>query len=58
MIGSRYPDRIGIDKHVIKVTKNSSTDANGCISPRLVALEQMRDMKRWKKKHGYDMRWI
>ena len=25
---------------------------------KLVVIEQLRDMKRWKKKHGYGMRWI
>jgi hypothetical protein len=25
---------------------------------KLVVLEQHRNIKRWKKRHGYDMRWI
>jgi hypothetical protein len=40
---------------IIKVRKNSSTNANGCI-PRKV--EQLKNVKRWKKKYGYGMRWI
>jgi hypothetical protein len=28
------------------------------MSRKLVVLEQLKDMKRWKKKHGYGMRWI
>jgi DDE family transposase len=53
----RYLDQMNIEP-VIKVRKNSSTKANGCMSRKLVVLEQLRDMKRWKKKHGYGMRWI
>lgn len=52
-----YLDQIGIEP-VIKVRKNSSTNANGCMPRKLVVIEQLRDMKRWKKKHGYGMRWI
>lgn len=53
----RYLDQMNIEP-VIKVRKNSSTKANGCMSRKLVVLEQLRDMKRWNKKHGYGMRWI
>ncbi len=53
----RYLDQIGIEP-VIRVRKNSSTNANGCMPRKLVVIEQLRDMKRWKKKHGYGMRWI
>jgi hypothetical protein len=45
-------------KSVIKVRKNSSTNANGCIPRKLVVVEQLENVKRWKKKHGYGMRWI
>jgi hypothetical protein len=47
-------------KPVIKVRKNSSTNANGCIIPRklVVVVEQLENVKRWNKKHGYGMRWI
>ena len=45
-------------KPVIKVRKNSSTNANGCIPRKLVVVEQLKNVKRWKKKYGYGMRWI
>jgi len=43
----------------IKVRKNSSIKNNiNCIPRKLSVLEQFKDMKRWKKKHKYGMRWI
>jgi hypothetical protein len=43
----------------IKVRKNSSIKNNvKCIPRKLSVLEQFKDMKRWKKKHRYGMRWI
>jgi hypothetical protein len=53
----RYLDQIGMEP-VIKVRKNFSTNDNGCMPRKLVVIEQLRDMKRWKKKHRYGMRWI
>jgi hypothetical protein len=53
----RYLTQIGIEP-VIKVRKNSSTNTNGCMARKLVVLEQHRNIKRWKKRHGYGMRWI
>ena len=54
----RYLDELKI-KPVIKVRKNSSTNANGCIPrKRVVIVEQLENVKRWKKRHGYGMRWI
>jgi transposase len=54
----RYLDRMGIEP-VIRVRKNSSTKASGCMSRKMmVVIEQMKDMKQWKKKNGYGMRWI
>jgi transposase len=53
----RYLDRMGIEP-VIRVRKNSSTKASGCMSRKIVVIEQLKDMKQWKKKHGYGMRWI
>jgi Transposase DDE domain len=54
----RYIDKMKIEP-VIRVRKNSSTKARVCSMPRkVVVIEQLRDMKRWKKKHGYGMRWI
>jgi predicted rRNA methylase YqxC with S4 and FtsJ domains len=43
---------------IIKVRKNSSTNANGCIPRKLVAVEQLKNVKRWKKKYGYGMQWV
>jgi hypothetical protein len=46
----RYLDRMGIEP-VIRVRKNSSTKASGCMSRKMmVVIEQMKDMKQWKKK--------
>jgi hypothetical protein len=53
----RYLDRMGIEP-VIRVRKNSSTKASGCMSRKIVVIEQLKDMKQWKKKHGYGMRWM
>ncbi|MBV9176829.1 MAG: transposase [Nitrososphaeraceae archaeon] len=46
----RYIDKMKIEP-VIRVRKNSSTKAHVCSSmPRkMVVIEQLRDMKRWKK---------
>ena len=51
----RYPNELKI-KPVIKVRKKSSTNANGCIPRKLVVVEQLENVKRWKKKHGHGMR--
>ena len=55
----RYIDKMKIEP-VIRVRKNSSTKAHVCSMPRkmVVIEQQLRDMKRWKTKHGYGMRWI
>lgn len=53
----RYLDRMGIEP-IIRVRKNSSTKASGCMSRKMVVIEQLKDMKQWKKKNGYGMRWI
>jgi len=42
----------------IRVRKNSSMNANGCTPRKLVVIEQLRDYKRWKKRHGYGYRWM
>src|SRR5690349_13201699 len=44
----RYPNELKI-KPVIKVRKKSSTNANGCIPRKLVVVEQLENVKRWKK---------
>ena len=54
----KYLDELKIIP-VIKVRKNSSIKNNAKCTPRkLAVLEQFKDIKRWKKKHGYGMRWI
>ena len=47
----RYLDRMGIEP-VIRVRKNSSTKASVCMPRKMmVVIEQLKDMKQWKKKH-------
>jgi hypothetical protein len=43
---------------VIKVRKNSSSKANGCMPRKLVAQEYLRNPEAWKRKHGYGQRWM
>ena len=44
---------------VIKVRKNSSVKNNTrCIPRKLSVIQQLEDLKRWKKRHGYGMRWM
>jgi IS5 family transposase len=44
---------------VIKVRKNSSIKNNTNCTPRkLSVIQQLDDLKRWKKRHGYSMRWM
>jgi hypothetical protein len=45
----RYLNELKI-KPVIKIRRNSSTNANGCIPRKLVVAEQLENVKRWKKK--------
>ena len=53
-----HMDKMKIEP-IIRVRKNSSTNkAYVCIPRKMVVIEQLRDMKRWKKKHEYGMRWI
>jgi hypothetical protein len=51
----RYLDRKGIEP-VIKVRKNASMHAHGCMPRKLVAMEQLRDYERWKTRRGYGNR--
>jgi len=54
----RYLDGLKITP-VIKVRKNSSIKNNiNCIPRKLSVSEQLKDIKRWKKKHGYGYRWM
>jgi hypothetical protein len=53
----RYLAMNGIEP-VIKVRRNASNRAGGCVLRRLVAQEYLHDPKTWKRKHGYGQRWI
>jgi hypothetical protein len=54
----RYLGRLNIVP-VIKVRKNSSVKNNTiCIPRKLSVIQQLDDIKRWKKRHGYGMRWM
>lgn len=41
---------------VIKVRKNASVHAYGCMPRKLVAMEQLKDYERWKRRRGYGQR--
>jgi hypothetical protein len=43
---------------VIKVRKNASSKAGGCMPRKLVAQEYLRDPEAWKRSHGYGQRWM
>jgi len=51
----RYLDAKGIEP-VIKVRKNASLRAMGCMPRKLVVAEQLRDYERWKRRRGYGKR--
>lgn len=53
----RFLDNAGV-KPVIKVRTDSSSKAMGCMPRKMVVVEQLQDVKRWKRRHGYGMRWI
>jgi len=53
----RYLDANGIEP-VIKVRKDASSRAGGCVPRRLVAQEYLRDPEAWKRRHGYGQRWM
>lgn len=50
-----YLDRKGIEP-VVKVRKDASVRALGCMPRKLAAIEQLRDRERWKRSHGYGQR--
>ena len=53
-----YLDKLKITP-VIKVKKNSSIKNNLKFIPRKSSiLEQLKDIKQWKKKYGYGYRWM
>jgi len=53
----RYLNDKGIEA-AIKVRKNASNRAGGCILRKLTAQEYLHDPKTWKRNHGYGQRWI
>ena len=53
----RYLSERGIED-VIKVRRNTSTRANGCMPRKLVAQEYLRNPEAWKRSHGYGQRWM
>jgi len=53
----RYLDAEGIEP-VIKVRKNASSKAGGCMPRKLVSQEYLRNPEAWKRKHGYGQRWM
>jgi len=53
----RYLDGKGIEP-VIKVRKNASSRAGGCMPRKLVAQKYLRDPDTWKRTHGYGQRWM
>lgn len=43
----------------IKVRRNSSVKNNAkCVPRKLSVIQQLKDLKRWKKRHGHGMRWM
>ena len=53
----RYLAENGIEP-VIKVRKNSSGKARGCMPRKLAAQEYLQDPETWKREHGYGQRWM
>jgi hypothetical protein len=53
----RYLAMNGIEP-IIKVRRNASSKAGGCVLRKLVAQEYLHDPEAWKRKHGYGQRWI
>ena len=53
----RYLDGKKIEP-VIRVRRNTSSRAGGCMPRKLVAQEYLQDPETWKLKHGYGYRWM
>ena len=51
-----YPLMVQIEP-CIKVRKNSSTNARGCMPRKIAVMEQIREIE-WKERDGYGLRWI
>ena len=43
---------------IIKVHRNASTKALGCMARKLVAQEYLKNPEAWKRSHHYGQRWI
>jgi len=43
---------------VIKVRRDASSRAGGCMPRKLAAQEYLRDPEAWKRRHGYGQRWM
>jgi len=43
---------------VIKVRRDASSRAGGCVPRKLVAQEYLRNPEAWKHRHGYGQRWM
>jgi hypothetical protein len=56
-INFRYLDENGIEP-VIKVRKDASSKAGGCVLRKLVAQEYLSDPQAWKRRHAYGQRWM
>ena len=53
-----YLDKMNVIP-TIKVRKNSSVKDNvKCIPRKISVIQQLKNVKRWKKRHGYGMRWM
>jgi IS5 family transposase len=53
----RYLDAKKIEP-VIKVRRDASSMAGGCVPRKLVAQEYLRNPEAWKRRHGYGQRWM
>src|SRR6188472_1699363 len=53
-----FADFAAVYSHYLSMMIYYETKACVCIPRKMVVIEQLRDMKRWKKKHEYGMRWI
>ncbi len=53
----RYLNTKGIEP-AIKVRKNASSRAGGCMPRKLAAQEYLKDPEAWKHDHGYGYRWM
>lgn len=52
-----YLSERGIDP-VIKVRKNSSFGAKGCMPRKVLVVRQLGDTARWRVRKGYGYRWL